>query len=696
MRRARRRAPVWAPMVIGFIACTGDLPTEAPSLPAAVRVSRVETFPKSNVTLPAGATQLFTARVTWSDGVNRDAALVYEATDGTIDSTGIYKAPNRRGQVKIIVRTRDGLAADTAVVNVTDPQLTALAVSPKTATVTASSSLQLGVSASWSHQADSLPRLRWSTPNGGSVSGAGLFAVPAQGGTYRVVVAHQDGTLGDTATVTVVPASLMRLKIVPDTLAMLTGAQHQFSAAAEWSDGSTMLPQLSWSRLGAGSVSTTGRYTAPSTAGTYGVVVRHSGGILRDTAVVRVVAPAPTVTSFRLSPDTLRLQRGQSAALVTSVTWSDGAARAVSVTYAVTGGTMVNGVYTAGQMLGTFLIIATCGCGVSDTTAAVIEEPTVPTPVPTVTSFNVSPDTLRLQRGQSGQLSTAVTWSDKATRTVSVSFAATGGTVANNAYTAGQVVGAFMVVATCACGAVDTTRVIIEDPPAGVAPWREVDFSTFTSSTQLRDDGTVFLPGEISRPAQITLETDGGFGSSGKRMRYNFPVAGCNTDYQVGRAMQMPPNAREVWVEVVARFAPNFKAAYEGNSGCSYAHSYKFLFLVRDPGRWEIQPQGNPFGGLVTVGHPTGVTNVTTSVPFMSDGQWHVWRWHARYGTNGSNRIWVDGQLIYSFSGNTGEPSNASMPFYGLTLGANSNNGFSAPTSLDWGRVRMYTTNPGW
>lgn len=693
---ARRRAPVWVLMVIGFIACTGESPTEASSLPAAVRVSRVETFPKSNVMLPAGAMQRFTARVTWSDGVNRDATLVYEATDGTIDSTGIYKAPNRRGQVKVIVRTRDGLAADTAVVDVTDPQLTALTVSPKTATVTASSSLQFGVAASWSHEADSLPQVGWSAPNGGSVTGAGLFTAPAQSGTYRVVVVHQHGTLGDTATVTVVPASLLRLRIVPDTLAMLTGAQYQFLATAEWSDGNTTLPTLSWSRMGAGSVNSTGRYTAPSTAGTYGVVVRHSGGILRDTAVIRVVAPVPTVTSFRLSPDTLRLQRGQSAALVTSVTWSDGAARAVSVTYAATGGTVVNGVYTAGQLLGTFLIIATCGCGVADTTAAIIEEPPVPTPTPTVTSFNLSPDTLRLQRGQSGQLSTSVTWSDQATRTVSVSFVATGGTMANNAYTAGQVAGAFMVIATCACGAVDTTRVIIEEPPVAGVPWREVDFSAFAGTAALLDDQSVFLPAENINASRISLESSGGYGTSGKFMRYNFAAAPCNTDYSVGRSMQMPPNAREVWVEVVARFAPNFKASYEGNSGCSYAYSYKFLFMVRDPGRWEIQPQGKPFEGLITVGHPTGVTNVTTSVPFMSDGQWHVWRWHARYGANGSNRIWVDGQLIYSFAGNTGEPSNPAMPFYGLKLGANSNNGFSVPTSLDWGRVRMYTTNPGW
>lgn len=689
---AYHRVPARALVACGVIACSGDAPTD-PSTPEqpAVRVTRVEIIPKVNVVLPAAATLPFRARVLWSDGVDHEAALVFESSDGTIDSTGNFKAPRRGGTVRVIARTRDRKAADTAVVEVEPPILESLTIAPKSATIESSSRLQMAVTALWSGGSDSLPTVSWSAPPGGSVSSTGEFTAPSQAGNYRIVVAHVGGTASDTATVTVMSPRLTGLWIAPESATISAGAQYQFSATAEWSDGSTVLPQLQWSRLGAGSVTTTGRYTAPATAGTYGVVVQHSGGTLRDTAVVTVVVPPPTVTSFRLSPDTLRLQRGESAQLVATATWSDGAARAVSVSYSASGGTVSNGIYTAGQLLGTFMVIATCGCGASDTTAVVVEDPP-----PTVTAFRLTPDTLWLQPGESGQLTTSVTWSDGATRAVSISYSATGGSVTNGLYTAGQLAGTFMVIATCACGASDTTAAVVEEPPGQVAPWREVDFSSYASTQSLLADNTNFMTVEQIGAQHISLETDGGFGSSAKRMRYNLPVAGCNSDFSVGSMMRMPPNAQEVWVEVVSRFAPNFKAAYDGNTGCSYNTGYKYLFLVRNPARWEIQPINRPYSGTVTVGSPQGVTNTTTTVPFMSDGQWHTWRWHARYGTNGVNRMWIDGQLFYDFAGNTGSPSSTSMPFYGLALGRNSNNGYSVPTFIDWGRIRIYTSNPGW
>lgn len=368
-----RRAPALALVILGVVGCAGDSATGLAE--SAVVITRVEILPKTGVTLPAAAMQRFTGRAYWSDGQDREASLLFEATDGSIDSTGSLKAPRRGGQMKVIVKTRDNKLADTANVTVLPPALNSLSVSPSDTTIASSSSLQLRVSAIWSDGSDSLPNLVWSAPSGGSVGAQGLFTAPTLAGTYLVVAAHADGTLRDTAFVTVAAPTLTRLTVDPQTLIMAAGTQHQFTASAEWSDGSTTLPALSWSRLGGGTISTTGRYTAPSTAGTYFVVVRHAAGTLRDTAVVTVTAPPVTLTAFRLSPDTVRVRTGGSVQLSTTATWSDGATRPVTVSYAATGGSVTNGLFSAGSLVGTFMVIATCSCGGADSSSVIVEPP---------------------------------------------------------------------------------------------------------------------------------------------------------------------------------------------------------------------------------------------------------------------------------------------------------------------------------
>jgi hypothetical protein len=84
---------------------------------------------------------------------------------------------------------------------------------------------------------------------------------------------------------------LTALTINPKTVSVSAGDTVRFSAQATWSTGRTTLPPVTYSTTG-GTVTSTGRYTAPATTGTYRVVVEHSGGTLRDTAVVTVQGEA--------------------------------------------------------------------------------------------------------------------------------------------------------------------------------------------------------------------------------------------------------------------------------------------------------------------------------------------------------------------------------------------------------------------
>lgn len=144
------------------------------------------------------------------------------------------------------------------------------------------------------------------TATGGSISSSGLFTAGSVAGSFMVIANCLCGAL-DTAFVTVeVPAQLTKITVSPKTVSLNAGATQQFGATANWSTGATTLPPITWSATG-GSISTGGLYTAPTTAGTYRVIVAHSGGTLRDTATVTVTgggtAPPPPTSGLMFFSD---------------------------------------------------------------------------------------------------------------------------------------------------------------------------------------------------------------------------------------------------------------------------------------------------------------------------------------------------------------------------------------------------------
>lgn len=160
--------------------------------------------PKTGVTLNPGQTQQYATNTTWSDGQARPVSVTYTATGGTISSTGLFTAGNLAGTFMVIATCActTPAIADTALVSVVVPQLTSLTVSPKTASVNAGATQQFAVTARWNTGATTVPPVTWSA-TGGSVSASGLYTAPTTAGTYRVIVAHTNGTVRDTATVTV-------------------------------------------------------------------------------------------------------------------------------------------------------------------------------------------------------------------------------------------------------------------------------------------------------------------------------------------------------------------------------------------------------------------------------------------------------------------------------------------------------------
>lgn len=183
-------------------------------------------------------------------------------------------------------------------------------------------------------------------------------------------------------TTTPPPATLTRVTVSPDTATLAPSATRQFAATGTYSDGSSKSLAVAWSATG-GTVSTSGLYTAPATAGTYRVIGRDGATGLADTSTVTVTAAsAPTLTALVLTPATASVQTGGTLQFTATGTYSDGTSKAVAATWSATGGTVSgSGLYTAGSTAGTYRVIAVAqGSTKADTSAVTVTAPSTAPP----------------------------------------------------------------------------------------------------------------------------------------------------------------------------------------------------------------------------------------------------------------------------------------------------------------------------
>ena len=442
------------------------------------------TLSPASVTVAPGGTVQFGVSGTWSNGGTGVPQATWSATGGTISASGLYTAGGSPGGYRVIATHTGGVRADTSAVVVSQaaPVLVDLEVSPKPTTVQSGGTRQFAVSALWSDGSTVIPGVSWSA-TGGTITNGGLYLAPNSAGDYLVVAAHVGGSLRDTVPVTVTPApQVVGLRVTPDSVSLASGGTQAFGAVAVYDQGGTAAVPVTWSATG-GSVSGSGVYTAGGTAGTFRVIGTAQATGHADSSVVVILAPpAPVVTSFVMAPGSATVQPGGTVQFSTAATWSDGASRSVTRTFSATGGSISSaGLFTAGSQLGTFVVIATCACGISDTSAVVVEAGP-PTPPPVVTAFVMTPGTATVEPGGTVPFSTTVSWSDGQSHPATISYSATGGSITSTGlFTAGTQLGSFLVIASCSCGPSDTSAVTVQAPGGGVVyfedDWSSGDFS---------------------------------------------------------------------------------------------------------------------------------------------------------------------------------------------------------------------------
>jgi hypothetical protein len=420
----------------------------------------------STASLAPGATQQFTASGTWSNGSTLAPVVTWSATGGSITSGGVYTAGTASGTYRVIGTHAAG-RADTSLVTITPPApvLVSVTLSPASVSLSPAATRQFSVTGTWTGGGTGAPSVTY-TATGGTITAGGLYTAGTTTGTFRVIAKHTGGTVADTSSVTIssTAATLSSITVSPASTSLQTGGTRQFSVAAVWSDGSTAAPGVTWTTNG-GTVSASGLYTAPTTTGTYRVIVKVSAGTKADTANVTVSAPA-TVTALTVTPGSKSLPTGSTQQYTASATYSNGGTGTPSLSWTATGGTITSGgLYTASGSVGNYRVIATAsGTNVKDTAQVTLTSTT-----PTVTGLVLNPGSVTLAPGTTSQFSTNLSWSDGATRTATITYSATGGTISSSGlYSAGTTSGIYRVIANCSgCTVADTAVIIIGSQSGG-------------------------------------------------------------------------------------------------------------------------------------------------------------------------------------------------------------------------------------
>ena len=424
-----------------------------------VTVTSVVLTPAS-VSLNTGASQQFTAVANLSNGTtNNSPAVTYTATGGTITASGLYTAGGTAGSYSVIVTETSSGRADTSAVTIATPTVTSIVMTPASASLLVGGTQQFTVVANYSN-GTSNPLTPTFTATGGTISAAGLYTAGATPGSYRVIAVDAGSGQADTAAITISAASVTSIVIAPAAVALNPGQTQQFSATANYSDGTSSAVSVGYIATG-GTITSGGLYQAGSTGGSFSVIAVHGGSGKADTAAVTITA-APVVTSVVLTPATVSLNSGATQQFTVVANLSNGTTNnAPAVTYTATGGTISGaGLYTAGNTAGTFIVVAReSTSGRADTSSV-----TITAVAPTVTALVLTPASASLNTGATQQFAAVANLSNGTTNnSPTVSYTATGGTItAGGLYTAGNTAGSFSVIATeTASGKADTSAVTI-------------------------------------------------------------------------------------------------------------------------------------------------------------------------------------------------------------------------------------------
>jgi hypothetical protein len=319
-------------LLLLLAACSGDSTapdTKTSSSPG--DFASLQVSPQS-VTIEASQRVRFRGQIQDANGGLVATHVAWEATGGTIDSTGTFWSSDP-GTYRVIARRRwdgsvsadhpshasrkdidnwrDGRrqpgSADTSIVQVVPvaSKLQRLLISPKPITIEVGAKHSFNVTGYLKNNSTVPVGVNWSA-TGGDIDPSGAYTAGTTSGHFWVVASNTTGTISDTAGFTIAlsgsssgPNRRQQLKsivLTPAQNTLLAGASLQYQVYGRTKSGDSVTVAVAFSATG-GTVTSSGLFTAGSKAGTFKVIARDTATSLADTAQLTVTAPSITEPS---------------------------------------------------------------------------------------------------------------------------------------------------------------------------------------------------------------------------------------------------------------------------------------------------------------------------------------------------------------------------------------------------------------
>jgi hypothetical protein len=287
------------------------------------------------------------------------------------------------------------------------------------------------------------------------------FVIACQGETTTPT--NVSGPVGEVAAL-VTDTVVASLAVIPDSQMVFAGDRFQVTARPKNKAGQVLERSVTWT------VSNTSVVTALAPLGTTttfkalrvgktSVKATVDGKSRYAKVVVRGVDGAKVV----VTPAEATVASGATVGFVATGLTKAGETAGVNVTWTATGGAISpSGDLTAGNAAGTYRVIATSAFGAADTSIVTITG--TPDPPDPVAAVILVPETASLTAGETLQFDAYGRTGAGDSVPVTVSYTATGGTIAGGGlYTAGSAAGTYRVVATSAADLADTAEVTIAE-----------------------------------------------------------------------------------------------------------------------------------------------------------------------------------------------------------------------------------------
>ncbi len=314
-------------------------------------------------TFTDGSTHDLTTSVTWSSA-NTAVAVV----SNSLGSKGLATST---GMGTTTVTATSGSVSGATDLTVTPAELLSIAVTPAipsiplgtrqqfaaTGNFTDGSTKDLTTSVTWSSSATTVATISNALGSQGLATGGGL-------GT--ATIAATLNSISDSTTLTVTPAELVSLAIIPANPSLALGSTQQFTATGTYTDGSTqnLTTSVTWSssQPTVATINTTGLATSKGTGTT--TITAASGDVSGSTTLTVAAA----LVSLAVTPATASIALGTTQQFTATGTFSDGSTQ--DLTASVHWSSSVATVATISDSSPTMGLATSVGTGSTTITAA--------------------------------------------------------------------------------------------------------------------------------------------------------------------------------------------------------------------------------------------------------------------------------------------------------------------------------------